>query len=172
MRPTGYIAAQERTNGAQLPFRIKMSGPLSAGPWDRQVGRMIPHSPREKTVYATVTGWTDSLKIGRSSIRLATLWTPCRSAEFPPRPVQDGAELFNDPHLRDRAFLTTIDHPLTGPIEYPNVPVRLWETPGRLDRWHTMGQDNNYVLETLLAMTPEEISALQRSRGPGVRAAR
>ena len=82
---TAFFAAQERTNGAQSPFRIKMSGPLSAGPWDRQGGRMIPHSPREKTVYATVTGWTDSLKIGRSSIRLATLWTPCRSAEFPPR---------------------------------------------------------------------------------------
>ena len=100
-------------------------------------------------------------------------WTALHSARHvmytlqkcgvPAAVVQDGAELFNDPHLRDRAFLTTVDHPLTGPIEYPNVPVRLWETPSCLDRWHTMGQDNNYVLETLLAMTPEEISALQRS---------
>lgn len=77
--------------------------------------------------------------------------------------VQDGGILFRDRHLRERGFITTVDHPDTGPIEYPGPPVRLWETPGRLDWWHNMGQDNAYVFGTLLDMSPEEISTLQGS---------
>ncbi|MFB3092657.1 MAG: CoA transferase, partial [Dehalococcoidia bacterium] len=77
--------------------------------------------------------------------------------------VQDGGSLFRDPHLRERGFITTVDHPDTGPIEYPGTPVRMWETPGRLEWWHNMGQDNAYVFGTLLKMSPEEISTLQGS---------
>ena len=81
----------------------------------------------------------------------------------PAAAVQDGADLFADPHLRARGFLQIVDHPLTGAIEYPEVPTRLWETPGRLEWWRTMGQDNGYVLGEILGMSEAEIFALQQA---------
>ena len=77
--------------------------------------------------------------------------------------VQDGADLFDDPHLRARSFLQVVDHPLTGAIEYPEVPMRLWETPGRLEWWRTMGEDNGYVFREILGMSEMEIAALQEA---------
>ncbi len=139
--------------------------------WDSLCRVMGSPSWAEDPAFATPQ---DRLRHGDRLDRCIENWTVRHSAHnvmdtlqeggVPAAVVQDGASLFSDSHLRDRAFLTTVDHPLTGPIEYPNVPLRLWETPGRLDQWHTMGQDNAYVLETLLNLTPEEISALQRSQ--------
>ena len=84
-------------------------------------------------------------------------------AGVPAAAVQDGADLFSDPHLRARSFLQVVDHPLTGAIEYPDVPMRLWETPGRLKWWRTMGQDNGYVFGEILGMSEMEIAALQEA---------
>ncbi len=84
-------------------------------------------------------------------------------AGVPATAVQDGADLFADPHLRARSFLQVVDHPLTGAIEYPEVPMRLWETPGCLEWWRTMGQDNGYVFGEILGMSEMEIAALQEA---------
>ena len=100
-------------------------------------------------------------------------WTVSRSPEevmevlqragTPAAAVQDGADLFADPHLRARGFVNSIDHPSTGAIEYPEAPVRLWDTPGRLEWWRTMGQDNGYVFGQILGMSESEITSLQES---------
>ena len=77
--------------------------------------------------------------------------------------VQDGADLFGDQHLRERGFMKTISHPLTGAIEYPDVPLRLWESPSSLGWWHTMGEDNGYVFGDILGMSESEIVSLQKA---------
>ena len=100
-------------------------------------------------------------------------WTRVRSANevmealqragVPAAVVQDGADLFGDPHLRSRGFMKTIEHPLTEAVEYPDVPLRLRETPGRLEWWHTMGQDNGYVFGEILGMSAAEIASLREA---------
>ncbi len=82
-------------------------------------------------------------------------------AGVPAAAVQDGKDLFADRHLRARGFMSTLEHPLTGAIEYPDVPLRLWETPGRLEWWHEMGEDNGYVLGQILGMSDSEIASLR-----------
>ncbi len=84
-------------------------------------------------------------------------------AGVPAAAVQDGADLFADAHLRARGFMKTVEHPSTGAIEYPDVPLRLWESPGRLDWWHEMGQDNGYVFGEILGMGEAEIAALEEA---------
>ena len=100
-------------------------------------------------------------------------WTRERSANeimealqrtgVPAALVQDGKDLFRDPHLRARGFMKAIDHPLTGAVEYPDVPLRLWETPGRLEWWHGMGEDNGYVFGGILGMGEAEIASLREA---------
>ncbi len=100
-------------------------------------------------------------------------WTRERSANevmemlqragVPAAAVQDGSDLFSDPHLRARGFMRTVEHPSTGAIEYPDVPLRLWEAPGKLEWWHGMGEDNGYVFGEILGMSEVQIKALQEA---------
>ena len=53
-------------------------------------------------------------------------------AGVPASAVQDGKDLFADAHLRARGFMNTVDHPSTGAIEYPDVPLRLWADAGEV----------------------------------------
>jgi crotonobetainyl-CoA:carnitine CoA-transferase CaiB-like acyl-CoA transferase len=84
-------------------------------------------------------------------------------AGVPAGVVQSGEELFRDPHLRERGFMESLEGPETGSIEYPGSFIRLWDTPGQLDWWHTMGQDNRYVFEEILKMSSQELGELERS---------
>jgi CoA:oxalate CoA-transferase len=48
--------------------------------------------------------------------------------------VLNSEELFADPHVRERGFFTTVDHPEAGPLEYPGMPFRMSATPGAIGR--------------------------------------
>ena len=65
--------------------------------------------------------------------------------------------------MRERGFLTLVDDPDTGSIEYPGTFVRLSETPGRVERCHTLGEDNLAVIGGLLNMSEEKIRGLEQS---------
>ncbi len=86
-----------------------------------------------------------------------------QKAGVPAGAVQDGEHLFHDSHLRQRGFFAKVDDPETGPIEYPGPIVRLWDTPGRSERCHGPGQDNDYVFGTLLNMSRGEIRRLEEA---------
>ena len=86
-----------------------------------------------------------------------------QQAGVPAGAVQDGEDLFFDPHLRHRGFIVPLDDHDTGTIEYPGTIVRLSETPGRVERCHGLGEDNHEVLGTLLGLSPEEVTRLQES---------
>ena len=75
--------------------------------------------------------------------------------------VLDGEGLYWDPHLRDRGYIHTLDHPDWGVLEQPGVTVRLSETPGgsRMPS-AALGQHNTYVLQKILNLSNEEIQAL------------
>ena len=76
--------------------------------------------------------------------------------------VHNGEGLFWDPHLRDRGYIHTIDHPDWGVLEQPGVTVRLSETPGgsRMPS-AALGQHNDYVLRGILGLSDEEVQKLQ-----------
>ncbi len=80
----------------------------------------------------------------------------------PATAVLNGEGLFWDPHLRDRGYIHTIDHPDWGVLEQPGVTVRLSETPGgsRMPS-ATLGQHNDYVLRGILGLSDEEVKALE-----------
>ena len=80
---------------------------------------------------------------------------------MPAGAVQDGEDLFFDPHLRHLGFIVPLDDHDTGPIEYPGTIVRLSETPGGVERCHGLGEDNHEVLGTLLGLSPEEVTSIQ-----------
>lgn len=76
--------------------------------------------------------------------------------------VQNGEDMVRDPHLRQRQFLVEINHPKTGPIEYPGAVFRLSGTPLLQGPWAEMGQHNGEVFENLMGMPKALVQELAK----------
>ena len=72
------------------------------------------------------------------------------------------ADVFADPHLRAREFITTIEHPEAGAFEFPGLPIRMHGTPGELRRAPLLGEHTSEVLTSELGYTPEEVVILRQ----------
>lgn len=81
-------------------------------------------------------------------------------------PVQNGRDLFFDPHLRGAGWFTKLEHPAAGVHDYPGLPLRL--DGGRLVPClpsPCYGEHTDEVLSRLLGLGADEIGGL---RGRGV----
>ncbi len=78
--------------------------------------------------------------------------------------VLTGEDLYWDPHLRERGYIHTLDHPDWGVVEQPGVTVRLSETPGgsRMPS-AALGQHNDHVLRAILGLSETEVSRLKET---------
>jgi ABC-type multidrug transport system fused ATPase/permease subunit len=77
--------------------------------------------------------------------------------------VQDGRDLLDrDPHLRERGYFFTMDHPEMGPSRYHRLAFTLSATPARFRPAPLLGQHNHYVLSTLLGLSDAEIERYER----------
>ncbi|MGH2586122.1 MAG: CoA transferase, partial [Dehalococcoidia bacterium] len=73
-------------------------------------------------------------------------------------------ELFADPHVRDRAFFTTVEHPETGPLEYPGMPFRMSATPGTIRRPAPRLSEHTAEVLGDIGVTGEDVARLGASR--------
>ncbi|MHA7835941.1 MAG: CaiB/BaiF CoA transferase family protein [bacterium] len=74
--------------------------------------------------------------------------------------------LIPNPQIRSRGFFQTLDHPVTGPTPYPNLPIRFSGLGPGLHRSPppTMGQHNEEVLGGELGLTREALDALREKK--------
>jgi crotonobetainyl-CoA:carnitine CoA-transferase CaiB-like acyl-CoA transferase len=71
------------------------------------------------------------------------------------------ADVFRDPHLRARGFITRLDHPAAGPLEYPGLPFRMYDTPGELRRAPLLGEHTVEVLTERLGYSRPDLVILR-----------
>jgi len=85
------------------------------------------------------------------------------AAGVPCGPVNDIAQVFDDPQIRHRGMRVEVAHPTAGPIPLIANPVRLSETP---IEYRTapplLGQHTREILRELLAMGDADIDRLAR----------
>ena len=70
------------------------------------------------------------------------------------------ADVMRDPHMRERGFFVTVDHPEAGSIELPGLALRFYSTPGELRRPPLLGEHNLEIFGEL-GYTPSEVAALR-----------
>ncbi len=76
-------------------------------------------------------------------------------------PVQDFGDQHSDPQIAARGHFVPLTHPYMGPGLYERNGFRLSDAPGGYDRpGPTLGQDQDWVLGTLLGLDPDEQAAL------------
>ena len=83
------------------------------------------------------------------------------AADVPAGPINDLAQVYNDPQVRAREMMVETDHPVAGRVKNIGIPIKLSETPGRLQRpAPTLGQHTDEVLRDLGCL-PDQIEKLR-----------
>ncbi len=83
----------------------------------------------------------------------------------PAGPVVRSADLYNDPHLKDRGFFKEITHRATGTHRYPGMCFQFSKTPAEVRMPpNCLGEHNEYVYGELLGMPREEIEQLKEEK--------
>jgi crotonobetainyl-CoA:carnitine CoA-transferase CaiB-like acyl-CoA transferase len=78
--------------------------------------------------------------------------------------VTDAQKLDEEPQLRERGFWVELERPVVGKHPYSAFPVKFSETPMNYRAAPMLGQDNDYVLGTILGLSEAEIKALEEKK--------
>ena len=74
-------------------------------------------------------------------------------------------EILEDPHVKARGLLTTVEHPLLKTQHVFNPPWKLSETPATIRKpGPCLGEDNVEVFTGLLGMSEEEVRRLEEEK--------
>jgi len=76
--------------------------------------------------------------------------------------VLDSTEVIADEHLRQRGFITELEHPTRGKFPMPGNPVRLSDSPTDLTCAPTLGQHNADVYSKWLGLSDDALAVLKR----------
>ena len=114
---------------------------------------------RRDEIAAIIAGWT--------SARTKTAVVEALIASgVPAAPVNNVAEMVADPQVRAREMFVELEHPLYGPVKMTGTPLKLSETPGRIERLAPMpGEHNEQIFLGLLGHSRAE---LERWRAEGI----
>jgi formyl-CoA transferase len=83
-------------------------------------------------------------------------------ADVPCGAVLDSVELLEDPHMRERGMIVTIDHPVRGKFRMPGCPVRLEDSTVEVTSAPLLGEHNLVVYKTLLGYADGELEELKQ----------
>ncbi len=86
-----------------------------------------------------------------------------RAANVPAGPINDFAQVLNDPQIRHREVLQQVPHTLSGTMPFIGNPVKFSDTPVTYHRGPPLlGEHTAEVLRELLDMDDTAIAALQK----------
>src|SRR5271169_2661581 len=83
-------------------------------------------------------------------------------ADVPCGKVLDSVEVLNDPHLRERGMIVTVQHPVRGEFTMPGCPVKLEDSPVEVRSAPLLGEHNNEVFAQYLGFDAAEIDRLKQ----------
>lgn len=102
---------------------------------------------RQATVFKTTAQWVSELE----------------AAGVPCGPINDLAQVFDDPHVRARGLVTSLPHALAGSVPQVASPIRLSATP--VEYRHApplLGEHTGEVLERVLGLPTAEVARLRQ----------
>jgi len=76
-------------------------------------------------------------------------------------PSRDAADLYADPHLRERGAFVAVDHPELGELELVGFPWKMSGLEAPVRHAPLLGEDNDYVLGELLGLSAAELAGLR-----------
>ena len=122
---------------------------------DPRYTKRAERNERFDEVYEFISAWTrqhDKFTVMR---KMGEVGIPCGA-------VLDSQDILNDPHLRERGMVATVEHPTRGEITMPTCAVQLDDSPLDLKPAPLLGQHNAEVYQDLLGLSPEAVKDLEK----------
>ena len=104
-----------------------------------------------------IVNWTrlhDKFEVMR---RLGEAGVPCSA-------ILDTKDLFNDPHLTEREFVKTVEHPERGEVPLLGFAPRMSDSEVAFQRAPYLGEHSDEVLRADLGLGDDELAALRETR--------
>ncbi|MCA9952757.1 MAG: CoA transferase [Anaerolineales bacterium] len=84
------------------------------------------------------------------------------NAGVPNGPINNVAQVMQDPQVQAREMIIPVNHPSAGILNMPGIPIKLSETPGSIRQpAPLLGQHTDEILANIFGYSPEEIGALK-----------
>ena len=147
-----WVAIAVRSDGEWSRLCVAMDAPgLATDPRFQDLQGRLDNADDLDSI---VSGWTQ----GRDAYEITRL---LQAEGIPSAPVLKATELADNPQLRERGFIQTIDHPEAGVQKYAGVAWKLSRTPGKLGGPSPrLGQHSIEVLRDYLGRSVEDIDAM------------
>ena len=154
--------SRRRIPGSSSPPVTMSSGPSSAKSWGRED---LIKDPRFENNHLRTENQSKLSEILTSELVKKTTaeWIAIFEKEqIPYSPINNMKQICEDPVIRHRNMLVTVDQPDVGPVRIAGSPIRLSETPGRVESpAPLLGEHSEEVLRTVLGYDKERIAALK-----------
>jgi crotonobetainyl-CoA:carnitine CoA-transferase CaiB-like acyl-CoA transferase len=125
---------------------------------DARFATALARSENHEALDALIADWSIGLELSEVERIL-------HDHSVPAARIFTMADIFRDPHYRDRESVVAAPDDDLGSVAMAAVVPRLSATPGRIvHSGHRIGQDTRHVLASLLHYTGARIDALQASR--------
>ncbi|MGA8056347.1 MAG: formyl-CoA transferase [Burkholderiales bacterium] len=83
--------------------------------------------------------------------------------EVPCGPIMSTEDLFNDEHVKGREMMVELDHPQRGKWWNVGMPIKLSDSPARIERSPLLGEHTDEILRDVLGYDEARIAALRKS---------
>ncbi len=122
----------------------------------RELGSALERTRNLEWLNERVAEWTASQDKEALVQKLQEKGIPCA-------PVRTPSELLSDPQFKATGFFQSVDHPYAGRHPYASLPATFDGQRAPITRVGPLvGQDNRYVLCTLLGLSDQEFEELER----------
>ncbi len=123
---------------------------------DPRFGSGLARAENGAALFEEVAAWTRQRTKHEMMAQLGEAGVPCSA-------VLDTRDLHDDPHLNERGFVHTLDHPEHGKVRLLGWAPRMSASSVSLEPAPLLGEHNEEVLIAELALSPDEIRALREA---------
>jgi formyl-CoA transferase len=81
--------------------------------------------------------------------------------DVPCGPIMSTEDLANDEHVRGRDMWVELDHPQRGKWWNVGMPIKLSESPAKIERSPLLGEHTDEVLKEVLGYSEEQVAKLK-----------
>jgi crotonobetainyl-CoA:carnitine CoA-transferase CaiB-like acyl-CoA transferase len=150
----GHVAIAAGTSNLVWRRFVKVIGRPELAT-DPEFSTVPARRDRRDRVAAIIHGWTGARSKSEVVAALA-------EAGVPAAPVNNVAEMIADPQVQARQMFVEYDHPTYGPLKVTGTPLKLSETPGRIERLAPVaGEHNEEIFVGLLGHSKDELARWQ-----------